>query len=232
MKVILLTITLAVSLISASANSAVDYGRQEILDVSLQQDAGLETTDNDIQQNTGSRRRLSNIENRKSIINNKSNPSGFKEISNESKNKAGFDIAGYGAKGSYGSQYPRSVFYKSRNNSKNTPVIHINIISRENKYEQPDAIPEYKLGNNFPNPFNPDTTIGFSLPQSGKVNLSIFNIKGQLVRTLVDEKLPEGEHSIVWDGRDNGGRKAGSGVYFYRLTAGENVETKRMLLLK
>jgi hypothetical protein len=92
-----------------------------------------------------------------------------------------------------------------------------------------------QLIGNFPNPFNPYTTIQFSVAAelaSAHVRLEIFNIRGQRVRTLVNDiKLP-GHHSVVWDGRDDHGRSVGSGVYFYRLQAGDFSQTKRMLLLK
>lgn len=241
MKAILLTIALAVSIISVSANSTtntrtVDYDRQEKLDVSLQQNVDLETSNNDNRQNTGSSRNFSNIENRESILSCENNTLG-KVISNN--NKALIDISGYGVNISNVLQQPRSVFYKSRNQPKNAPAIHIKIIAREDKVEEPiesleepDIKPEYELRNNYPNPFNPATTICFTLPQSGNVNLSIFNIKGQLVKTLVNEVLPAGEHSIVWDGSDNRGREAGSGVYFYKLDSSHGTTIKRMILLK
>jgi pimeloyl-ACP methyl ester carboxylesterase len=80
---------------------------------------------------------------------------------------------------------------------------------------------------NHPNPFNPLTEISFSLPAASHVKLEIFNIVGQKVATLIDGQLEPGEHTIQWDGTD-----AASGVYFYRITAGEYTETKKMSLLK
>ncbi|MBW6513477.1 MAG: T9SS type A sorting domain-containing protein [Candidatus Syntrophosphaera sp.] len=85
---------------------------------------------------------------------------------------------------------------------------------------------------NFPNPFNPETTIGFDLPQAGKTNLSIYNVKGQLVKTLVDGDLGFGRHSYLWNGTDNGGNSVSSGLYFYRLSSGGHTESRRMMLLK
>ncbi|MBW6513476.1 MAG: T9SS type A sorting domain-containing protein [Candidatus Syntrophosphaera sp.] len=85
---------------------------------------------------------------------------------------------------------------------------------------------------NYPNPFNPETTIGFDLPQAGKTNLSIYNVKGQLVKTLVDGDLGFGRHSVVWNGTDNGGNSVSSGLYFYRLSSGGHTESRRMMLLK
>jgi len=86
---------------------------------------------------------------------------------------------------------------------------------------------------NFPNPFNPTTTIIYQLPENGKVELNIFNIKGQKVKQLVGNQLSAGEHSVVWDGRDENNLPVSSGIYFYRLEI-DNLEinTKKCLLLK
>ena len=90
----------------------------------------------------------------------------------------------------------------------------------------------FVLNNNFPNPFNPTTQISYSLPTDAYVQLDIFNIRGQNVKTLVDQRQTAGVHNIVWDGRDNTGRSVSSGIYFYRIQAGDVVITKRMTLLK
>ena len=86
---------------------------------------------------------------------------------------------------------------------------------------------------NFPNPFNPTTTIDFSIPNDSKVNLSIYNLKGQKVKTLANEQLERGNHSVVWQGKDKYGKAVGSGVYFYRLRVnGKNEAVKKCLMLK
>ena len=86
---------------------------------------------------------------------------------------------------------------------------------------------------NFPNPFNPETTIRFNLPEAGKVTLNIYNIKGQKVRELINDKIAAGQHSVVWNGKDEGGKQAASGVYFYRLkAAGHPSIIHKMLMLK
>lgn len=97
-----------------------------------------------------------------------------------------------------------------------------------------DAPPgfENSLSQNYPNPFNPATTIRFSIRVKGRVNLSIYNVAGQLVRTLIDEVRPANIYAQAWDGRDNGGRPAASGVYFCRLTAPGFAQTRKMVLLK
>jgi len=86
---------------------------------------------------------------------------------------------------------------------------------------------EYGLSANFPNPFNPSTEIGFSLPAASHVRLEIFNIVGQRVITLIDGRREAGYHSVVWDGRN-----VASGMYLYRLEADGFVSTKKMILLK
>ncbi len=90
----------------------------------------------------------------------------------------------------------------------------------------------YSLSNNYPNPFNPETTIKFSLPDAQDVKLEIFNIKGQRVRVLLSESMGAGVHSVVWNGKDSGGRTVSSGTYFYRVQAGPLNQTHRMLLVK
>jgi subtilisin family serine protease len=88
------------------------------------------------------------------------------------------------------------------------------------------------LAQNQPNPFNPATTIRFRVPETGPVTLAILDVHGRVVRRLVERELPPGEHAITWDGRDERGRQAPSGVYSYRLEAGGRTLTRRMALLK
>jgi hypothetical protein len=98
----------------------------------------------------------------------------------------------------------------------------------------PDPIlPErYALHQNAPNPFNPTTIIGFDMLDSGPVRLSVFDVSGRLVRTLVDERMPAARHQILWDGRDDRGLSVASGVYLYRLETRSFRATKKMILLK
>ena len=85
---------------------------------------------------------------------------------------------------------------------------------------------------NFPNPFNPQTTIKLRLPQEGDVSLKVFNVRGELVRTLVDGQMDAGEHSIIWDGKTNAGNQTASGVYFYETRANGEVKINKMALVK
>ncbi|MHB9029532.1 MAG: two-component regulator propeller domain-containing protein, partial [Candidatus Latescibacterota bacterium] len=92
--------------------------------------------------------------------------------------------------------------------------------------------PSFTLLKNYPNPFNPSTTISFSLPSTGKATLSVYSISGQKVRELVLGYLPAGVHSVVWDGRDDHGNSVSSGVYISRLESGGRVSAARMLFMK
>ncbi len=90
----------------------------------------------------------------------------------------------------------------------------------------------FELGNNYPNPFNPTTTIEYSIPDAGRVTLEIFNILGQNMLTLVDENQSTGRYQVVWDGKDKAGSLVGSGIYFYQLRTKNAVTVKKMILLK
>ena len=95
------------------------------------------------------------------------------------------------------------------------------------------ALPDrYSLHQNYPNPFNPTTNIGFTLPVSGKARIDIFNILGKLVATPFDGIARTGANEVVWDGRNFAGETVATGIYFYRLTADNYVETKKMTLMK
>ncbi|MCZ6819787.1 MAG: T9SS type A sorting domain-containing protein [Calditrichaeota bacterium] len=98
----------------------------------------------------------------------------------------------------------------------------------------------FSLSQNYPNPFNPETVIEYQLQGSSSVRLRIYNVMGQEVRTLVNEKKPAGAYRVRWDGRDDGGKVVPAGVYFYRLEVGgaarggrsNFVQTRKMILLK
>jgi hypothetical protein len=88
------------------------------------------------------------------------------------------------------------------------------------------------LEQNQPNPFNPVTTIGFTTTEASDVNLSVFDISGKLIKVLVNGRLEAGSHKVVWNGENEKGSKVASGVYFSRLTIGDSVTTRSMMLLK
>jgi hypothetical protein len=91
---------------------------------------------------------------------------------------------------------------------------------------------EFSLNQNYPNPFNPLTKIDFSLPKTGRVVITIYNLLGQEVTTLINQRLDYGYHTVTWQGTDRMGRPVGSGVYFSELKAAGNRKTRKMLLLK
>ena len=88
------------------------------------------------------------------------------------------------------------------------------------------------LLNNYPNPFNAQTTIHFMLPHTVHINLDIFNIKGEIVKSLISKVMDAGYQSIKWDGTDNNGQKMSSGMYIYKINTEEFIDSKKMLLLK
>ena len=88
------------------------------------------------------------------------------------------------------------------------------------------------LGQNYPNPFNPSTSIAFELPSVSHALVEIFDARGSRVRTLVDDTMNAGPHTVEWNGRDDHGGVVSSGVYFYRLTAGGRTQSKKMVVLK
>jgi len=90
----------------------------------------------------------------------------------------------------------------------------------------------FSLSQNYPNPFNPSTVIEFTVPRRSQVEVSVYNLLGQSVVTLVDQPMSQGTYRTVWDGRNKSGDHVASGVYFYRLEAEHFVEVKKMVLLK
>jgi hypothetical protein len=89
-----------------------------------------------------------------------------------------------------------------------------------------------ELQQNTPNPFSSETTIRFDLPRAGRVKLSVYNVKGELISTIVDRQMTEGRKEMSWDARDDRGAAVASGIYFYRLSTGDSVQTKKMMFLR
>jgi hypothetical protein len=112
-----------------------------------------------------------------------------------------------------GSDYARVYLKPSDQNTQEVPVVTA-------------------LSGNYPNPFNPETIIRYSVLNQSKVSLDIFNVKGQKIKTLVNETEAAGFYSSIWDGKDENGHLVSSGVYFYRLNADKKSLTKKMILLK
>lgn len=111
-----------------------------------------------------------------------------------------------------------SVFFDSE------PILIVSLVSNENENT---LVTEFNLSQNYPNPFNPTTTIDFTIAESGKVRLSVFNLMGQQVAELVNENKSSGTHSVIWDATG-----AASGTYYYRLEAGNKTLTQKMMLIK
>jgi len=85
---------------------------------------------------------------------------------------------------------------------------------------------------NYPNPFNPSTTIAFSIPETGRVRVSVYNVKGEKIKDLLNTEMTRGNHRLVWDGRDNCSNPVSSGIYFVRINTGTESHTHKMLLMK
>jgi flagellar hook assembly protein FlgD len=93
-------------------------------------------------------------------------------------------------------------------------------------------VASYELEQNYPNPFNPSTTIKFALPEAGEVRLAIYNMSGQLVRTLYAGEMPAGRFEVEWNGTNESGERVASGVYVYVLKAGEFTAQRKLVLMK
>jgi len=96
-----------------------------------------------------------------------------------------------------------------------------------------EALPEtYSLSVNYPNPFNPTTTVQYAVPEVSHVTIEVYNMLGQKVRTVLDEVKTAGYHTVQWDGRNESGETVSSGTYLYKMRSGEFVETQKMVLTK
>ena len=96
-----------------------------------------------------------------------------------------------------------------------------------------DVIPgTFDLNQNYPNPFNPSTTINFNVPNFSDVKITVYDLNGKLVNTLVDASYASGSYNVVWNGDDINGNKVAAGIYMYNLTSGQNSITNKMVLIK
>ncbi|MCK4512749.1 T9SS type A sorting domain-containing protein, partial [bacterium] len=114
-------------------------------------------------------------------------------------------------------------------------VLYENVCFPTDVANGPETVPDGVdpiLGANYPNPFNPATTVHYFVPEPGRLNLAVYDLAGRAVRTLVDRPHDHGSYEVVWDGLDDAGRRLASGVYFCRLTVGGVAETKKMMLIK
>jgi len=95
-----------------------------------------------------------------------------------------------------------------------------------------DLPEDFSLSQNYPNPFNPSTSFNYTLPIQAHVNITVFNVQGRQVRTIADADQSAGEHTVEWNGTDESGNSVATGVYFYRMDAGNFSETRKMILVK
>jgi len=91
---------------------------------------------------------------------------------------------------------------------------------------------DFVLSQNYPNPFNSATTIDYSIPRQSRVTIDIYNLLGQKVKSLINEIIPAGNYTAIWDGTDSNNRSVSSGVYYYRISAGDMTDTKKLVLMK
>ncbi len=129
--------------------------------------------------------------------------------------------------------YATAVYGDYESGPSNTAEVDVTAI------EDPTTLPETRLFTNFPNPFsavrsgrNPETTIDFSLREEAKVTIEIFDIKGRKVKTLLDETRKAGNSQVAWNGKDEFGKKAGAGIYFYKMSTHDYAKTRKMILLR
>lgn len=106
------------------------------------------------------------------------------------------------------------------------------ITSTESKSNHISSPIRYDLSQNYPNPFNPVTTIGYSVSKNSKVGIFIYNVLGQLVKTLVNKNKDAGYYTVNWNGTDKKGKSVGSGVYIYKMETDNFTKTKKLILLK
>jgi hypothetical protein len=116
------------------------------------------------------------------------------------------------------------------------------VVGIDDDSNHPEVPAQFRLLQNYPNPFNPQTTIGYQLPTAAKVELAIYNILGQKIRSLISERQTAGSYEIRWDGKNDAGIPVASGIYLYKLKAGNLsggvqleksfVQIRKMLLIK
>ena len=113
-----------------------------------------------------------------------------------------------------------------------TTFVNFTLMSSTDSDDPQTPVLETALYGNYPNPFNPETIISYSLKEAGPVTIEVYNIKGQLVRTLVDETKHTGNHTVLWNGLDKNNRPVSSGVYFFRMRSGRFSSTRKMIMMK
>jgi hypothetical protein len=136
------------------------------------------------------------------------------------------------ANGTYNFAYPTSAQSYTKGTA-NQPLGSLTWFNLTVGIKEVTQLPEnYSLSQNFPNPFNPTTNIRYNLPASGMVRIDVYNSLGQCINTLVNQNQSAGVHQVTWNGKNISGRDVATGVYLYKLTAGNFTQTKKMLLVK
>jgi predicted phage tail protein len=121
----------------------------------------------------------------------------------------------------------------NQNGSSNPSAIGSFKINNITDVLKEEVIPTaFELSQNYPNPFNPTTKIAFALPQNSFVSLKIYDMLGREIKSLLNSEMLAGNHSIDWNGEDNNGFKVASGAYIYKITAGNFMAVKKMVLIK
>ena len=135
-----------------------------------------------------------------------------------------------------GGDYPNGLTWDGKylwvSNNDVDSIYQLDVSTETNISVSKSFLNSFALEHNYPNPFNPSTTIEYQLKTSASVRLTVYNLLGQKVRTLVNTRQIAGRHQAVWDGCDESGRPVSSGVYYYRLQAGAKMQTKKMMLLR
>ena len=120
-----------------------------------------------------------------------------------------------------------------RANGHNVYISQIDYGLTDIEDDNPNTLPSgYGLEQNYPNPFNPSTSIEFSLPSKSHVKLEVYNLLGRKIASIADRFFESGTHTVNWDGKNFSGEQSASGIYFYRMEAGQFDLTRKMILLK
>ena len=132
-----------------------------------------------------------------------------------------------------GAKLPLNVSAKTRDFTSYLELLAELMSGSHSQFASSPTIPKVlTIESNYPNPFNPETTIVFSLPHDEKVKATVYNIRGQKVKQLLDEHLVAGKHTVIWNGTDSHGKSVASGVYFVKIKAGKQQRAHKMVLMK
>jgi len=153
------------------------------------------------------------------------------DVVNEGGRYDGLYISGGRGDGAFPTAYPEMAMgvFLPYDLATGTLGAGVTAVEENGPASTPDS---YALSDAYPNPFNPETTIEFSVPSEGRVKIEVYNTAGQLLTSLVDEELKAGAYKTTWDARDESGGLMASGTYFYRMHAGDFSDTRAMTLLK